>query len=161
MGNQQSTGQEEAARFMAAHEDLTMFVHHCDDAQWATVVPVEERTVAVMADHMAAGYDLVVDWIQQAQAGKPIPGTRAEQDMENANHARERAAVSREEVVARLEAAAPRVAAVLAAVPQEVADGDVHFGPAEGPMPVGRLMSMASIHVTRHLEHVREALSAA
>lgn len=57
-----------------------------------------------------------------------------------------------------VEETAPRVAAVLAAVPQELADSDVHFGPAEGPMQVGRLMSLAAIHVTGHLGHVREAL---
>lgn len=130
----------------------------CSDADWATLVPIEERSVAVMADHMAAGYELIIGWIETALAGDAIPGTRAEQDVENARHAEDRAGVPQQDVLELLEASAPRVASVLAAVPQEIADSDVHFGPAEGPMQVGRLMSLSAGHVTRHLGHVREAL---
>lgn len=154
-----TTGQAEAANFIAAHTELTDFVRTCSDAHWAALVPIEERTVAVMADHMAAGYDLLAGWIETAQAGGPIPGTREQQDLDNALHAAQRGTVTREEVLARLEKSAPRVAAVLAMVPQDIADGDVHFGPAGGPMQVGRLMSMSALHVTRHLGHVREALA--
>ena len=155
-----TTGQAEAANFIAAHTELAEFVRNCSDAAWAAMVPIEERTVAVMADHMAVGYDLLVGWIETAQAGLSIPGTREQQDMDNALHAVQRAAVSREDVLARLEKSAPRVAAVLAMVPQEIADSEVHFGPAGVPMQVGRLMSMSALHVTRHLGHVREALAA-
>ena len=154
----QTTGQVEAANFLAAHHDLLNFVRGCSDAEWATKVSIEERSVAVMADHMAAGYELIIGWIENALAGEPIPGTRGEQDMENARHADDRAGVPQREVLELLEATAPRVAAVLVAVPQEVAESDVHFGPAEGPLQVGRLMSLAAAHVTRHLGHVREAL---
>ncbi len=154
-----STGQQEAKKFIAAHAQLTDFILDCSDDQWHTMVPIEERTVAVMADHMAVGYELVVGWIEHAQAGEPIPGTRAEQDAENAHHAEERADVSREEVLAQIEKTAPRVAAVLAAVPQAVAEGEAEFGPAGGPLPVAQLMATAATHVTRHLGHVKEALA--
>ena len=155
-----TTGQAEAANFIAAHSELADFVRSCTDAQWTATVPIEERSVAVMADHMAAGYELLVGWIETAQAGRAIGGTREQQDMDNALHAAARAGVTREEVLARLEKNAPRVAAVLAMVPQEIADSEVHFGPAGVPMQVGHLMSMSAMHVTRHLGHVREALAA-
>lgn len=158
MDGQATIGQREAANFLAAHAQLTDFIRGCSDEAWATIVPIEQRTVAVMSDHMAVGYELVVGWIETAQEGMAILGTQAQQDAENARYASERAGVSREEVLARVEEAAPRVAAALAAVPQELADTDVRFGPAEGPVQVGRLMSMAAIHVTRHLGHVRKAL---
>ena len=150
--------QEAVQAFEAAHQAIVGFVTDCSETDWHRVVPIEERTVAVMADHIAMGYELSVGWLRSALAGQPIPGEVGQMDVDNARDALERSGVSRAEVLELLQARSPAVLAALRSVRVEYLERRVHFGPGNMPMPVSSLVTVATSHVTRHLEHIRAAL---
>ena len=151
-----STSEKAAAAFEAAATELVEFVNACSEADWLKVVPIENRTVAVIAYHIAALMPALSSWFDVQEE---VPGTVAKQDEANAREAVERAAVTREEVLARIRANTPPAAAAIRAVTPDWMSSKVRFGPAGGAeMSVERLVATSEIHVSKHLAAVRAAI---
>jgi hypothetical protein len=153
-----SSPSEAAARaFEASVADLIDFVTTSSDADWHKLVPVEGRTVAVMAYHIAALMPQMSTWFDVREE---VPGSVAEQDAANAREAEEHAEATREEVLALIHANAPAVAAAMRAVTQEWMESIVKFAPAGGmEVPVSRMVALNEVHVSKHLAAVRAAIA--
>jgi hypothetical protein len=156
-GQMTESAETAAAAFEASVADLVEFVEAVRDEDWVKVVPIEERTVAVMTYHIAALMPQMSTWFDVRDE---VPGTVAEQDVANAREAREHATVTREEVLALIRANAPAVAAAMRAVTPEWMDSIVKFAPAGGmEMPVARMVAMNEVHVSKHLAAIRAAVA--
>jgi len=70
------TSEQAAAEFEAAAAELVEFVNTCSEAGWLKVVPIENRTVAVMAYHIAALMPTMSSWFD-VQEEVPGDGCRA------------------------------------------------------------------------------------
>ena len=90
-------------RFTAFNNDFIAFVENCSDEEWRKVCSGEGWTVAVVAHHVAAGHFGAIDFVRMIVAGEAIPEITMETiDQMNAQHAREHANCTREEVLGLL-----------------------------------------------------------
>jgi len=90
-------------RFTAFKNDFIAFVDNCSDEDWRKVCSGEGWTVGVVAHHVAAGHFGAIDFVRMIVAGEAIPEITMETiDQMNAQHAKEHANCTREEVLALL-----------------------------------------------------------
>jgi len=76
---------ELAAQFEARHREFVASVETLTEAQWLTLVPDEQRTVASLAHHLAWGYRVEIEPFHQMALGHtPKAWTLAELDAVNA-----------------------------------------------------------------------------
>lgn len=60
-------------RFIHEHEEVLKFVDGCSADGWQVMVPDEQSTVGVVAQHIDFGYALEIDAIRTMVAGQPPP----------------------------------------------------------------------------------------
>jgi DinB superfamily len=90
-------------RFTAFKNDFIAFVDNCSDEDWREVCSAEGWTVGVVAHHVAAGHFGAIDFVRMIVAGEAIPEITMETiDQMNAQHAKEHANCTTEEVLALL-----------------------------------------------------------
>ena len=90
-------------RFTAFKNDFIAFVDNCSDEDWRKVCSGEGWTVGVVAHHVAAGHFGAIDFVRMIVAGEAIPEITMETiDQMNAQHAKEHANCTTEEVLALL-----------------------------------------------------------
>ncbi len=90
-------------RFTAFNNDFITFVENCSDEEWRKVCSGEGWTVAVVAHHVAAGHFGAIDLVRMIVAGEAIPEITMEAiDQMNAQHAKEHAHCTKEEVLTLL-----------------------------------------------------------
>ena len=84
---------------------LATFAESLSDAEWATTVPHDGRTVGVIVHHVANMYPIEVQLAQTLASGKAIEGVTWDAVAKiNADHARERGGVGKAEAVQALRA---------------------------------------------------------
>lgn len=94
---------ELVARFKGFNNEFIAFVDNCSDEDWRKVCSGEGWTVGVVAHHVAAGHFGAIDFVRMIVAGEAIPEITMEAiDQMNAQHAKEHANCTREEVLALL-----------------------------------------------------------
>jgi hypothetical protein len=94
-----------ADRIEQGGEALASYCESLSDAQWKTVVPVEERTPGVVVHHVATLQVPLVEWAGGLAAGQPLVGvTWDDIDAMNAQHAEENANISKQEATDLLRA---------------------------------------------------------
>ena len=90
-------------RFTAFSNDFISFVENCTDEEWQKVCGGEQWTVGVVAHHVAAGHLGAIDLVRMIVAGEAMPEISMEAiDQMNAQHAKEHANCTQEEVLALL-----------------------------------------------------------
>ena len=90
-------------RFTAFNNSFIAFVENCSDEDWQKVCGGEQWAVGVVAHHVAAGHFGAIDFVRMIVAGEAIPEITMEAiDQMNAQHAKEHAHCTREEVLALL-----------------------------------------------------------
>ena len=90
-------------RFTAFNNDFIAFVENCTDEDWQKVCEREQWAVAVVAHHVAAGHFGAIEFVKMIVAGEAIPEITMEViDQMNAQHAREHAHCTQEEVLTLL-----------------------------------------------------------
>ncbi len=90
-------------RFTAFKNNFIAFVDNCSDEDWRKVCSGEGWTVGVVAHHVAAGHFGAIDFVRMIVAGEAMPEITMETiDQMNAQHAKEHANCTREEVLALL-----------------------------------------------------------
>ena len=90
-------------RFTAFSNDFIAFVDNCNGKDWQKVCSSEGWTVGVVAHHVAAGHFGAIDFVRMIVAGEAIPEITMEAiDQMNAQHAKEHANCTREEVLGLL-----------------------------------------------------------
>ena len=94
---------ELVARFTGFNNEFIAFVDNCSDEDWRKVCSGEGWTVGVVAHHVAAGHFGAIDFVRMIVAGEAIPEITMETiDQMNAQHAKEHANCTTEEVLALL-----------------------------------------------------------
>lgn len=92
-----------AEKFTTFNNEMLAFVDNCSDEDWQKMCSGEGWTVGVVAHHVAAGHFGAIDLARMIVAGEAMPEITMEAiDQMNAQHAKEHANCTREEVLALL-----------------------------------------------------------
>lgn len=154
-----ATGQraeEFATEFEAALDDFIRLVQSLTDAEWRMVgqnypqrmnEEDEGRPVGVIAHHVALDGPVIVERIQATVAGRqPLP---LDIPKRNAQHARDHADVTCDEVLRLLRDSKPTIAAALREVPDDQLD--VAQESPVGPMTLAfRIQAILVGHIKMH-----------
>jgi DinB superfamily len=89
-----------AQRIEQGAQTLAAYAQGLSDAQWRTTVPPDGRPVGVIIHHVASVYPIEIHLATEIASGKAISGVTwgAVAEM-NAKHARDHAAVSKEDTI--------------------------------------------------------------
>jgi hypothetical protein len=94
---------ELVARFTGFKNEFIAFVDNCSDEDWQKMCSGEGWTVGVVAHHVAAGHFGAIDLARMIVAGEAMPEITMEAiDQMNAQHAKEHANCTTEEVLGLL-----------------------------------------------------------
>ncbi len=142
-----------AADIDAARDRLIGFVTGCSDEDWRSApVDGDPRPVAVVVDHVAHAYEYLAGWIGQLVAGERAEVNSDLVDALNARHAREAAAVGKDEAAGHLRRSGEAISALVAGLgPADLAAGDGR---------VLRLAQIAARHADDHRAEIEAALAA-
>jgi hypothetical protein len=92
-----------AERLEQGAANLAKFAETLSDAEWRMKVPHDGRTVGVVVHHVGNMYPLEIELAQGLAAGRPIAGVTWDVVADvNAKHAKEHAAVTKQEALAFL-----------------------------------------------------------
>jgi hypothetical protein len=115
----------------------------------------EGRAAGVIAHHVAANGDFILERIQATLAGRPL--APLDFKAENAAHAHQNAAVGKAEVLELLRESAPRLAAAVRAIPDDRLDEALQT-PA-GPLTIeARIQRVLIGHVKSHQGSIEAAI---
>ncbi len=143
-----------AAGIDAARDRMIGFVAGCGDEEWRSApLSGDPRPVAVVVDHVAHAYEYLAGWISQLVAGEPAEVNGDVVDALNARHARDAAAVSRDEAMGHLRRSGAAISALVAGLrPADLDAGDGR---------VRRLAQIAAGHADDHRADIEAALRVA
>lgn len=154
-----------ADEFVTAQRQFIELVESLSDEQWHAVgknFPErindvdESRTVAVIAHHVAASEQFIVDRIYLMLEGKPMPP--ADFTQANASHAAQKSGVTSEEVVALLRANEDRIPSRIRAISDD--DLDVEHQTPAGPATVAQRLERVLVgHLKMHQGSIEAALA--
>ncbi|HXQ44424.1 MAG TPA: DinB family protein [Acidimicrobiales bacterium] len=145
--------------FAAANGEAIAFVEGCTDGQWTTVVGGEDWPVGVVLHHIAVGHLQMIDWLGLARRGQEITTKASEIDADNARHARDFAAVARDETIEGLRRHGAHLAEVIRGLSRAELATTASFGPGDGvEVPTEQLALVAARHCRTHLDAARNAL---
>ena len=92
-----------ADQFEAATNELIAEVEACPEDRWKAVTPNDGRTFNVVAHHVAMGDVPIAGFVGSIANGEGLPNVTPEMiDQGNAEHAKQQADVSKEQVIADL-----------------------------------------------------------
>lgn len=101
-------------QFTALNQEIIAFVERCPATLWRTPCANDGRTVAVVAHHIAASHEPVMQLAQMVADGQPLPTLSYEMfDAMNAQHAQGAADCTQQEVIALLQEKGQAVAMAL------------------------------------------------
>lgn len=110
-------------QFTALNHEIIAFVERCPATLWRTPCAGHWRTVAVVAHHIAASHEPVLQLVQMVAAGQPLLTlSSAMFDAANAEHAQQAAHCTQSEVIALLREKGQSVAMALShLIPEQLA----------------------------------------
>jgi hypothetical protein len=154
-------GEAYATRFEAVNEEVIALVAGCPDERWRLKCVNEERSVAVVAHHIAEVNGAFAGMVERLASGETYtPNVSWEVIHEsNAKHAREHAAVGKEEVLEGLRANGAAIARQLRSLADEGYDRIAGtFGDNE--LTVGQVAEFVVIgHTAEHLGSIRATVA--
>jgi hypothetical protein len=120
MDAQTQTGEQAnalAERLERGAQALAAFAEGLTETEWLTTVPHDGRTVGVTVHHVASVYPLEIQLAQTVASGKPISGvTGVDVDNMNAGHAKDNAAVTKDQALELLRRNSTAAAAAIRAL---------------------------------------------
>ncbi len=140
------------AQFLELHEALAGVLASLPPAAWQQIPSGEERSVAQVAYHVAAGYPITFSFVQMILRGESFPAPdAAAMHRLNAEQATEHAGAGRDEVLALLESEGAALAAGLGGLTDEQLDcpGTLFGYPLTAQMAIEGIV----------LRHIREHLA--
>lgn len=153
-----------AAEFEAAQDEFIRLVESLSPEQWRRPgrnYPSrlndedEDRTVGVIAHHVAVSGPTIIERIQLMVAGRALPP--ADFRALNARHAAEQADVSKDDVLRLLKDTRGQIGAAVRAIPDDQLD-QVRETPA-GPMSVAQRLERVLVgHIKAHQGSIEAAL---
>jgi hypothetical protein len=146
--------------FRAVFDELVGIVERCGDEQWRSVPSNEQRSVAVLAYHVAVTQDAFYGITERLAAGETYSPTVGMDviDRLNAEQAREHAGVEKSVVVETLRAQAEAGERQIRALTgEDLSRGAGVYGGNE--LTVGQVVEWITIgHAREHLGSIRSAL---
>jgi hypothetical protein len=154
-----------AEQYEAAHDEFFSLVEALSPDQWQLVgknFPQrindedEGRPVGIIAHHVATNGDWIMERIQTMLAGGPLApvNTRAI----NAEHARNHAGVTKDEVLRLLRASKPRIANAVRSIPDNQLD--IERSTPAGPMSAAQRVERVLIgHMKQHRGSIEAAIA--
>jgi uncharacterized damage-inducible protein DinB len=149
-----------AQRFEQTNDEAIGVVDGCAEEQWRALHAGENRSVNVLAHHIAVGHQAIAEWVRGIATGQPLPAMTMDSFTEpNAQHARQYANVTKSEVIAELRQQGAAAASVVRGLSDEQLDraGEL-LGSQMRTRDVIEQILMG--HVRNHLGSIREALPA-
>ncbi len=152
-------GQELALQFERANSELIAAIEQCPDARWWARCEPEGWTVAATAHHVAASHRLIAEWVRIVATGLPeSPTTMAMIHEDNARHAVEYAACTKEETIALLRHEGVAAAQLVRGLSDEQLQRVGPFHAGIEPWSTERVIEAILIgHGTGHLRSIRAA----
>ena len=155
------SARELAERFERINDEVIAVVEGCSDAQWATLVPEEGRTVGVLCHHVAERYHFQTQLVQALSTGEAGPPVDIEAiHAANAQHMDRYASCTKDEALALLRRNGAAAKAVVEALTDEQLEREgrlVLYGdrPVTARVVIeGRLLG----HPRSHLQGIRQVL---
>lgn len=146
-------------RFEQVNAEVIALVEGCDDQQWQTEVPEEQRTVAVVAHHVAGAYPAVAGWVTSLAHGRAVETTMEQIDQINEAHKAKYAHVRREEVRDLLKRNGATAIEAITALDEQQLDSGAMMGPAGREVTARQLIKSVLIgHAAAHLATMRRAI---
>ena len=149
--SEELTPAQHAIAIDAARQQLCDFVEQCTDEQWqSTPIEGDDRTVAVITDHVAHSYEYLGGWIAELLAGDAPVVTTDVVDQLNAVHAEGHGDVTRAEVLAHLKTSGDALIALVRELqPEQLMIGDGR---------VRAFLQVAARHPDSHRTEIETAL---
>lgn len=153
--------QELADQVDAVHAQLSQAVSSMNDSQWKALTAEEGWPAGVAAHHAAGSTGPLLNFVQAAANGQPMPEITSDQlNAINAQHAKDFAGVSREDVVKVINEQAPSASAYIRGLSDEQLD-KVAQTPFGGPMSTEQIIRNVMIgHIQTHLANAQAAKQA-
>jgi DinB superfamily len=153
-----------AQQFEAAQDDFIRLIESLNDEQWHLAgknFPQrindedEGRPVGVIAHHVATNGDYITERIQTMLAGGPLAPVN--QRAVNAEHARNHAGVTKDEVLRLLRSSKGRIASAVRSIPDDQLD--IQRSTPAGPMSAAERVDKVLIgHLKQHQGSIEGAL---
>jgi len=140
---------------------LASYAEGLNEEQWRKVVPPDGRTVGVLVHHVASVYPLEIQLASTLAGGQPIQGvTWAAVAEMNAKHAKDNAAVGKQEALALLRKNSQAAAAAVRALSDESLDRAAPVSlNADAPLTAQFFIEDHALrHSFHHLAKIRAAL---
>jgi hypothetical protein len=146
-------------RFTAFNNDFIAFVENCTDEDWQKVCEREQWAVAVVAHHVAAGHFGAIEFVKMIVAGEAIPEITMEViDQMNAQHAREHAHCTQEEVLTLLRENGSAFASYLEGLSEADLDRTGYLAAIGGDVSAQQLIEMFILQSGgEHLDSMKAA----
>jgi DinB family protein len=152
-----------AERIEQGAKALASYAEGLSEAQWRKVVPPDGRTVGVIIHHVASVYPIEIQLASTLAGGQPITGVSWQGIAEmNAGHAREHAAVGKEETLALLRKNSKTAADAVRGLSDEALDRAAPVSlNADAPLTAQFLIEDHALrHSFHHLAKIRAVLGA-
>jgi len=142
-----------------AFDEFTVTVEGLSDAQWRATCAGEGWTAAVTARHIAQAPPFTLDLAQTVAKGEALPPLSMEAlDQRNAQHAKDHADCSKDEVLGMIRQNAPNVVSAIRGLSDEQLDRTAHFAPMGRDISAQQVIEMIVIgHVQQHLGSIKTA----
>jgi len=146
-------------RVRAFNNGFIAFVENCSDEDWRKVCSGEGWTVGVVAHHVAAGHFGAIDLVRMIVVGEAIPEITMETiDQMNAQHAKDHAHCTREEVLGLLRENGSAFASYLAGLSEADLDRTGYLALIGGDVSAQQLIEMVILHSGgEHLDSMKAA----
>jgi hypothetical protein len=148
------------SRYAQVLDDVLATVEPLPAAALRQRCPEDQCSVAALASHIAMVHGNVAGWVESVLAGEPLPPlTMADIDRLNAEQAFRNDAVSKDEVLARLNASGATMTAVLGALQDDDLARSAPFTLVGSEFSVQALVEQAVIaHTEEHLSSLQAAV---
>lgn len=152
--------EELAKQFEEANASFIATIEKCGDDQWSMQCGAEERTIGVIADHVAGGHVSIAQWIASIAEGQPSSVSMDMIHEANARHAAERAGVTRDDVSAKLRANGEQAVQILRGLTDDELERSVPMAMMGGKeVSASQVAEMLLIgHVTNHMNDIRSTM---
>jgi hypothetical protein len=140
---------------------LAAFAGALTDTEWQTAVPKDGRTIGVVVHHVATVLPLEIQLAQTLAGGKPVTGVTWDViHAMNAEHAREHAAVTKEQTLDLLRRNSSAAAAAIRAFSdEELAQAALVSLYSDAPLTCQFMLEDHAVrHSYHHLARIRAAL---
>src|SRR5688572_16500356 len=151
-----------ARRLEQGIDAMIGFASTLTERQWQTPVPKDGRTVGVVVHHVASVFPIEIELAQQLARGQAITGvTWDDVHAMNAGHARDNAAVTKEQAIRALrENSASAGAAIRALTDAELATAATNSLYANAPLTCQHMLEDHAVrHSYHHLAKIRAAVN--